>query len=563
MNTHTKRRGIFASVGALLTAAALALTGAGLATAAPTATIDSSKTANLHITKLTTPSGSPVASDGTQNNALPSGATGISGVEFTVKQITSVTVNSDSHTIDLKTNAGWAEAQKLTYSYVDGVETWQYDGATAAPTFATATTGITNTSGVATTDGGDTSAEAFTGLSLGLYYVAETSTPTGVIASSPFIVSLPITDPDDTTKWLYDVYAYPKNSVQTFTKTVDDSAAYIPDGTNNIVWTISADVPRVADTATTWVRPTAFTITDTLDTQLATISDSAVTVAIKHENGTDLGAQPVKDTDYTLNTTGNVVTVTFTGADAGFAKLQTAAATEGARVVVTITTQAKTPGTGTIADTNSGVITNGGAEGTNTATKLVTTVNGETDTQYTEAATSKWQNIVFDKIGQSGASDYLTGAVFTLYKTKADASGETNALVTSEASTAAADNVKLNNVRASDWENGATVDVTGYRVYWLVETTAPADHELLAEPVPVVILADGTLKQVTNADGTISSADDLADLTSIVNVEKNAGFALPLTGGTGTLVLTIGGIAILAVVLLVARRRRNSEAAAE
>jgi LPXTG-motif cell wall-anchored protein len=50
------------------------------------------------------------------------------------------------------------------------------------------------------------------------------------------------------------------------------------------------------------------------------------------------------------------------------------------------------------------------------------------------------------------------------------------------------------------------------------------------------------------------------NFTSITNVEKNAGFTLPLTGGSGTAALTIGGIAILAAVLVVARRRRAYEA---
>ena len=109
-------------------------------------------------------------------------------------------------------------------------------------------------------------------------------------------------------------------------------------------------------------------------------------------------------------------------------------------------------------------------------------------------------------------------------------------------------------------------------MYWISETVAPGGYELLAEPIPVVVAVDAagvsTVTQVSvdaNGKPVLDEADfaEASVLTTIVNVEKNAGFVLPLTGGMGTAILAIAGVALLAVVLIVARRRRSADAVAE
>mgnify|MGYP006333746269 CR=1 FL=1 len=554
-----KKRGLLTSLGAAAAALAFALGGASAAFAAPT-TIDPDAKVNLNIVKLSTPDGAPLTPTG-KVQAVPAGSTPIGGVEFTVKRITNAG--------DLTTNAGWQEAATVVYDAVTG--TWTKGGAAFTPAFGTAQVSVTDANGVPRTgpvdgNGHGTGAAAYQNMDIGLYFVEETDTPPGVTPAVPFVVALPMTDPVDLNAWLYTVHVYPKNSQQAFTKTVVDTAAFVPGGTNDVVWTLNASVPRVNTSSNpaipAWAKPTAFTITDKLDEQLATVLPAAVTVNITDSAGNNIGTQPVSGTDYTLGITGTpqVVTVTFIGANDGFAKLQAAAATPNAKVVVTITSQVQAPVSGTVADTNGGVVSNGGGSGHRTETSLVTTVNGDTTTLYTASVESKWQNVVFSKVSNATTAVPLEDAVFALYASEANAKAGTSALVTSDPSAAVANNVALNNVRVSDFQNGATVALLAdYRVYWLAETVAPEGYELLAEPIPVVLLSDGSVQRVT-LDGS-GRPTAQSPIGNGVNVPHNAGFQLPLTGGMGTAILTVLGVGILAVVLVVARRRRSAEAA--
>lgn len=542
MKTQKQRRGFLTTLGTLVVTAALTLTGVAAAQAdtATDPTITQA-TGNLHITKLSTQNENADKATGEKDTSLPAGAEPIEGVTFRVTQVTKV----ETADIDLTTNAGWQLAESLTVDE-DGKVTSSSGDVTLS---SSPSTGTTDANGTPKFDDSD----AFQSLPVGVYLVQETTTPDGVISSAPFLVTIPITDPTNKDRWLYDVYVYPKNSQQTLTKTVDDSAAYTTGTGNNIVWTINADVPRVNNstdaTRNDWAAPTVFTITDKLDENLATVEGGDVTVALDPVPTTD--SNKLTTADYSTTVVNQVVTVTFN--PSGLAKLQTAAATAGAKVVVTITTQAKTG----MSLSGATSITNGKTNTTDTT--LTTTVNDKSTTLQATEVDSKWGNITFTKKNSKGAN--LPGAVFAVYENKNNAKTGTSALVTSDP-TIDDGTVNLNNLRVSDWENGETVDQSAYRVYWLAETKAPEGYELLAEPIPVVLLTNGTVKQVTSANGTISSDSDLSPLTSVVNVEKNAGFTLPLTGGTGTTLLTVGGLGLLALVgVLVVRRRRTAEPA--
>lgn len=565
---NNKKRSLIAGFGAAATALALVFGGAAAAGAAPTVDFTHG---NLNITKLTTPSGAPLPATGLEvaGANLPAGAAPIEDVTFSVQRV---------ENIDLSTNAGWQLASQVT---LDANGDPVLPTATPQPAMGAAAFGTTDAAGVPQVSdaaGAISGGEAFQNLPIGVYYVKETRTPAGVTPAAPFLVTIPITDPTDKDEWLSDVFVYPKNSRMDFTKTVNDAAAYVPGGSNDIVWTLNASVPRVNTSgdpsAPAWSKPTQFTITDRLDARLAAVGAADVAVKIVDGTGADLGAQPVAGTHYALGTTGNVVSVAFQGT--GFDLLEAAAATPNSKVVVTITTRAAAG-----ADID-GSIVNGGAAGGATETKLDVTVDGEATSVLAPQVESKWRNVVFTKVNRSAAP--LAGAVFSLFATEANASAGTSPLATSAASTAAADNIAIDDVRVSDWQNGvaqfAGVPATGqadcaagasanpdFRVYWLAETVAPQGYELLAEPVPVVIDANGALSKVeVDSNGrALWNSDCSAQATplpSIENVPKNAGFVLPLTGGMGTLLLTVGGIALLVTVLLVARRRRNAEALA-
>ena len=80
--------------------------------------------------------------------------------------------------------------------------------------------------------------------------------------------------------------------------------------------------------------------------------------------------------------------------------------------------------------------------------------------------------------------------------------------------------------------------------YWLEETRAPDGHELLPQPVRIVVAADGTVT-VPGGSALVSAATDAGVSTvTVVDAESRA---LPLTGSTGPLpYLLVGGVLALA-----------------
>lgn len=109
--------------------------------------------------------------------------------------------------------------------------------------------------------------------------------------------------------------------------------------------------------------------------------------------------------------------------------------------------------------------------------------------------------------------------------------------------------------------------------YYLKETNAPAGYNLLSSEITVVITATTTNGQawtngqassaLTNlavtADGTAGTGDTSTGIAGIT-VANNKGSTLPETGGMGTTVLYVGGgaLVLLAVVLLIAKRRAKA-----
>lgn len=95
--------------------------------------------------------------------------------------------------IDVTTNAGQRDAANLTVA--QAVQRIHDQG-----TPPTATSGLTNAQGNA----------SLTVPNAGLFYVEETTVPTGFIRSAPFLVVLPLTNPDTRDGWLSTVHIYPE-----------------------------------------------------------------------------------------------------------------------------------------------------------------------------------------------------------------------------------------------------------------------------------------------------------------------------------------------------------------
>jgi len=456
-------------------------------------TIDGSQTGSITVHKYerpSTPTGLP--NNGTQVDTT--GLTPLAGIDFTIQQV---------NTIDLTTNAGWQSANTLSNAF---------NPANAAGSITGA--GFTLGAGTVKTTVADGTA-AFTGLPLGLYLVTETNYPAGVTPSAPFLVSVPLTDPNNSNAWLYNVHVYPKNSLTTATKTVQDgSAVKLGDPVN---WTIKGGIPTDAIID-------GYKITDALDSKLTYVGATVTLV-----DGTAITA----GTDYNVvfDAPSNTVSVVFT--PAGRVVL---AAHNTTQVQVVVNTTVNT--IGEIANT-AVVYPN--------AASFTTTPGQPGGPIVTPPVETKWGNITLEKVNQNGTA--LAGASFSVYATAADAKAGTNPVTLGGKTVftvAANGQLTISGLRYSDFANGATVAPgdPAYRTYYLVETTAPAGYELLAAPISFLVTA------ATTAVGV--------DL-QVKNVPSNSGFELPFTGGPGTTILYGAGLLILAgAVLLLVRSRRAS-----
>ena len=502
----TRKRGLIAGIGALVAAAALTLGGATAAAAPQPVPTQGT----VHLQKLAQPETLGDHADGLPKTGLSGGIDGVTFAAYLVPGI------------DLGTNAG----QQAALAATPGAAWTAIENAgtpTPAQTRQTAGGGVAN----------------FVNLPRGLYLFRETVTPAGVTAAPDFLVAVPLTDPSTGTDWLTDIYVYPKNARIGAEKSVANAADYVTGST--VTWTIDTKIPRVQNAAGDgFAAPDAFAIHDTLDnTQLST---TAAAVNVTVPAGLTKGTGADGDYNVALNTSvagQTTVEIVFT-AD-GRAKLAAAvnAATPNDTLTVTLDTTVLA----------SGVITNQAEIFPNQAS-----ITGDTPL-VTNVPEVRYGAYAVDKLSSDAALNVdgadgnpLAGAEFRVYLTRAAAqAGGSDYLAPASNATGlwTTDNsgrILIDGLRDSDYADGAVQNVgdPAYQSYWLVEVKALAGHQLLAEPVEFAV--------------SRSTGGATAD-QEIVNQKTEGGFQLPLTGGTGTTALTVGGLLIPRIVLVVARRR--------
>ncbi len=479
--------------------------------------------------------------NGTEVTNLPSGLVPVQGVQYTATKVPGY---------DLTTNTDWARLVALSDAYeaahpANRGAAWSFlqthesltEAQLAAATLGPATT---NASGAAT----------FPNLGVGLYLVAETSRPHDVTGAAPFLVTVPLTDPDGLNAWLYDVHVYPKNETTPppVTKTVDDATS-VQLG-DPVTWTVDATIPDRASFS-------AFQVVDNLDAKLDYVSTQ---VSLVDAAGLAVPGVTLDPTDYTVSVDGGadvataggpVVTVALT--DLGRAKIAANRATgdvaNALRVVIDTTVNA----TGVVR--NVAVFFPNDSDISWTPGEPGQPVDPDApEVPTTPEVVSKWGNVTFEKLDETGAG--LAGARFSVYTSLADAQSGSHPVTLGAATVFEVDAdgiLTLTGLRYSDWADGGPVSPgqAGYITYYLVEVKAPAGYELLAEPVPFTVDDDST-------DAAGSYGVD----HQITNVPSNGGWDLPLTGGTGAALLYTAGalLAVGALLLLVRARRRAADA---
>ncbi|WP_237687279.1 SpaH/EbpB family LPXTG-anchored major pilin [Arthrobacter sunyaminii] len=493
---ESKQRGLrWRSASALVAGALVALLGVS-APAHASPVVDAAQKGSLTVHKFHKPDAATgLPANGAAVTSGLDGLTPLAGVEFTIEQV---------NPVDLAANSGWQAAEDISRVF---------DPANPAGSITSASA-VLGAAKRALTD--STGSAAFSNLDLGLYLVTETSYPAGVTPAAPFLVTVPLTDPNQRDGWLYDVHVYPKNSVSTLSKTVTDNAdTRVGD---EIDFTITGDIPNetVID---------GYKFVDELDSKL-----KYVRAEVALTNGTAI----VEGTHYTVahETASNRVTVEFTADGRGVL-----AANHTSEVQVILTAEV----------TAAGEIENQALLYPSAPSFSVTPgdPNGPTPSP---TVITKWGGLTVQKTNEAGAA--LAGAKFSVFTSQADAVSGTNAvsLEGSTVFTTAADGtLTLSGLRYSNWADGREItDAAAFQKYYLVEVEAPAGYELLAQPIEFTVTA-----------ATTAAGVDL----QVENVPSNGGFKLPLTGGSGTALLYAAGVLLVggAAALLLNSRRRAGE----
>lgn len=524
---RTNRRGLLAGLSAMVTATVLAFGGA---TAAHAQTFeDVPDSSNVEITKLAQPDAPGSAASGTPfTEYQPEDL--INGVTFEASLVPGTSADQAQ---DIGTNAGQQAAAQIT------VEDAQ--GAVAEASDRTGTTGA----------GDNPSGQIiWEDLPRGLYLIEEdaTSLPAGVSASEPFLLSVPLTDPTDRNAWLETIYVYPKNSLVGGTKTVNNADALVAG--NLVEWTIQTDIPLIPDTTGDgFSAPDAYRVDDTLQNsqlELASSFEESINVQI---GGQDVGSDNYRVVEVPVSDPATATRYQIEFNETGRNELAAAAnASERSnQVEITLTTRVL----------ESAIIEN--------SADLYPDANAISETNPVEISPvqARYGDLDVVKTTTSDDADVsLAGAEFRVYSDGTEALAKSDQFLTVTMpndpeyaegkdlwTTDEDGQLQINGLRHSNYADGQTLDAEDdrYQTYWLVEVTALEGHQLLPEPI----------------EFTIGDEDSELQLEEVDNQANTGGFELPLTGGMGTALLTLIGVAILVAVLLIARNRRNAEISSE
>lgn len=425
----------------------------------------------------------------------------LEGATFQVQQIQG---------IDLKTNTGWQDYEKVydAFTPLTYQEKSTWTGVSAPATgLGTPVSQTTGANGEA----------FFANLPVGAYYVLETSTPTidgkAVSKVTPWLMTVPMTHPDDLTDWVYDVHAYPKNVITEITKEVTDNDSFASN--DKVEFDLHSTIPGGEVSA-------VYIITDQIDARLRFDS---LTVKAGSTNF-------VEDSDYTFTNTNGLLTITLTekGRTAAYAAL---VADNSAMVDVHIITTALE-----------------GIEGTveNQANLEFANVPGNFVDVDSNKVESKWGGIRILKNDKTDTA--LAGAEFEIWASHTDDFKTAEKLSLSGVDkwiTPADGRLDITGLRYSEFADGKEINVANNNLdainyYWLKEVKAPEGYQLLAQPIPFKVDQDtATFPIIT-----------------VHNVPEDR---LPLTGSNAVVLLTIAGVVLIAGAgaVMVASRRKSDQ----
>lgn len=533
--------------------------------AAPAPTMDSTTPVNLIIEKhKTTSENSNQESTGEKLDGVSGDA--LAGVEFTIVKVAEIDANSYEVKYKLTedgatmfSSLGESEGAEVTGTELrEALEASSNDLSTiknceneiSGTTAANGKVVFSSNNALPSGCEDSTLVEMTTGR--GIYLVVETAWPAIVTdRSAPFLVSLPMTSKANNGKWIYDVYAYPKNSTEDFK--IDKNITSVGDSSGNISEDESKAEASIGDVITYQVPVTAVIpdgglkklgIKDTMSAGLtfvqkgSSVSSSDVDVY----KGNTTKDEKVDANSYTVSVENNVLKVSFT--DTYIGTLNQNAEKD------------KTPDFLFVykAKLNENAVA--GSVTTGNSVKLVYKYTNYPDKEIefgTDIDTTIY-NWGIDITKQSDTNETLDNVTFELYKGNADGIVG-DALKFRQIDGGTNDGVYYLDDTAGDstltTSNGGKLVIHGLAsgTYYLKETKTNDGYVLLKDPVKIVIRPDDnydgkTTATIGNSESSVNSDKNARFAVTVVN---NKGFDLPQTGAAGTALFAVAGMAIAAV----------------
>lgn len=330
-------------------------------------------------------------------------------------------------------------------------------------------------------------------LGVGLYLVEETHAPEGVAGAAPFLVSLPMTNPESRSDWLYTVHVYPKDETVSASIEVDDETAVALG--DPVTWTTRTGIPTTMD---------AYRVQSLLAPSARLVGRATDTVILHGR-----GAEPLAAGDYTSRVVEEdgrqTLEVLFTAT--GRERLSAARALDpAASVVISYRTRILTEGEHT---TEVRLFTSsGGVDGTRAASgarapsvesSAVATSEYSMPSLAGEA-TTRWGTLALTFCLEGEPDIALSGARFQVFTSRGDAAAGRNPVTIGgvrEWMTDVDGLLHITGLRYSGFVNGldrAPSDPL-FRRYWVAPTSVPEEWRW-ADAAPIGAVVEETSETV-------------------------------------------------------------------
>ena len=564
--------------------------------ASATSVLDPTKTtASLTLYKYTTDKGNEEAE--TPSTPPVNDQVAVKGATYTAYKIASLnadgTFTVETAFADLKVDGVALSTLFTTDKHADNTGSLTYADTNAFEKYIPALRQeIENSNYVGASGTTDEDGKAeITNLALGVYLVIETVIPDNFVETSkPFLVQLPQWDQDAGTdgEWLYNVTAYPKNDPVDLEKVIVEKDKSKTHETTRAIgdivdYAITVDVPYYGDLEPAQIAVIQYFLTDNMSAGLTFNNDVKVTVL-----GAPTATTLVAGTDFTVDTEDTtVITVDFVPAKVyawqGYQFLIEYTATLNEDAVIgdanpntaklTFTTNPRTgkkgpngepePDTDDTDEDSTKVYTYG-MDLTKKFNNKKT--NGTPDASAVEFTLSDGTaNLQFVKLG---AGEYLVvGADWAekyvkdgKIKLPVDADEQTEYTVTTALNPSSTGKLLVNGLNVG--------------TYTLTETKTVNGYSKLESDVTIVVtgLKDDTTNKLNGlvgakANGSALDANERdggVGTKGVFEIEINnvlEQFNLPLTGGAGLLMFTIGGGIVIAGAIILFSLLRKKKAA--